>query len=250
MGKKQRKKNRPPGHDPQEIRRQRLEARRQAKAEQEAARAKRQRRETLVRFLTLALLASLVFWFIFLRDRAPTEINGHAIETLSVRGVGEHTRDPVQYETSPPVSGAHAFGSAPCGIYGQPIDDTIQVHMLEHGAVGVQYRPDALDLEQIRRIEEIVSEWDGFTFAAPYPEMETPVAVTSWARIMRLDSVDETAIRRYVERFRDRGPEADQPCPNDSEQPYEPPAEAEGEEGAVPPEGEEGATEPEDDATP
>jgi hypothetical protein len=244
MGKKQRRKKRarPDSVDPNELRRQRLEARRQAKAEADAARAKRRRRETFIRFLSVAVLASLVFWFLFLRDRAPTEINGNAIETMSVRGLNLHTRETVSYESAPPVSGAHAPGPAACGIHAQPIQDELQVHMVEHGAVGVQYRPDAFDLETIRQIEELVGGYDSFTFSAPYLEMETPIAVSSWARLMRLDTFDEDAVRQYIEEFRDKGPEANRPCPNDAEQPFEFPEEAEGEEGGegAPPEEPEG----------
>lgn len=221
MAKKRKKRERrPDAPDPQELRQQRLEARRRAKAEEMAALRRRRQRETLVRLVTIFLLGGLIFWFIFLRDRAPTEINGNAIETLSVRGVSDHTRETVQYETSPPVSGAHAIQTLPCGVHGQPIQNEVQVHMLEHGAVGVQYRPD-LPLEDIRSIEELVADYDSHVFSAPYPEMETPIAVTSWARIMRLDAVDAEAIRRYADRFRDRGPEANQPCPMDVNQPFE-----------------------------
>lgn len=240
MAKKRKKRERPAGApDPQELRQQRLAARREAKARQVAELRRRRRRETLVRLVSIVAIGSLIFWFIFLRDRAPTEINGHTIETLSVSGVNQHTRETVQYETSPPVSGRHASGIQPCGIYAQQIQNEVQVHMLEHGAVGVQYRPD-LELEQIRRIEEIVEDYDSHVFSAPYTEMETPIAVTSWARIMRLDALDEDAIRQYIDRFRDRGPEANQPCPMDVSQPFEPP-EAEGE-GSTP----EGAEEQEE----
>lgn len=220
--KKKRRDRRPGGPDPQELRQQRLEARREAKAREMAERRRRMQRERLVRLVSIVAIAGLVFWFIFLRDRAPTEINGNAIETLSVSGLNEHTRETIPYETSPPVSGPHAPNTVPCGIHGQPIQNEVQVHMLEHGAVGVQYRPD-LDMAEIRSIEEIVDGYDSHVFSAPYPEMETPIAVTSWARIMRLDELDEDAIAQYVDRFRDRGPEANQPCPMDVNQPYEPP---------------------------
>lgn len=225
--KRKRRARRPDAPDPQEQRQQRLAARREAKARQMAELRRKRQRETFVRLVSILAIGGLIFWFIFLRDRAPTEINGNTIETLSVSGLNQHTRETVQYETSPPVSGRHAPGIQPCGLFGQPIQNEIQVHMLEHGAVGVQYRPD-LDIEDIRRIEAIVEDYPSHVFSAPYSEIETPIAVTSWARIMRLDSFDEDSIREYVDHFRDRGPEANQPCPMDADQPYEPP-EVEGE---------------------
>lgn len=235
------------GEETQEARRQRLEAKRQARAEALAAQRKQRRRERIVRALTITALAGVVIWAIFLRDRAPSEMNGHEITTYSMRGVNEHTRETIQYETLPPVSGSHAPNAGPCGVHGSPIQNEVQVHMLEHGAVGVQYRPDDLEVEDIRRLESIVSDYDSFTFSAPYPEMDTPIAVSSWGRLMPLDEVDEEAVRGYADEFRDRGPEADRPCPNDVEQPYEPPEEPEGASGNE--NGEDGE-EPSPEATP
>lgn len=202
-----------------------------------AERRRKMQRERFIRLVSIFAIVGLVFWFIFLRGQAPTEINGNAIETMSVTGLNQHTRETVSYETSPPVSGRHAPNTVPCGIHGSPIQNEVQVHMLEHGAVGVQYQP-TVETADIRRIEAIVQDQDSHVFSAPYPEMETPIAVTSWARIMRLDSLDEDAVRQYIDHFRDKGPESNQPCPMDVNQPYEPP-EAEDEEGTPAPEEEE-----------
>jgi hypothetical protein len=127
----------------------------------------------------------------------------------------------VNYETFPPVSGQHAPGSAPCGVYNQQIPDETQVHMLEHGAVGIQYQP-TLEMETIRAIEAIVGDFDKDVFSAPYETMETPIVVSSWSRKMNLDSFDEEAVRAYIDEFAGEGPESGQECPSGSEAPFEP----------------------------
>lgn len=223
MAKKSSKKNtRPQGAvDKQQLRQQRLEARRAAKAEAEERRRKQARRERLVRFMILSFVALSLFWFIFLRNQTPSEINGHPISQFSNAGVNDHTNDPQQYETTPPVSGPHAAGTLPCGLYGSQIPDETQVHMLEHGAVGLQYQP-TLDPAEISKLEAIAKGEDENVFAAPYQGMETPISVTSWSRKMELDEVDEAAIEEFIDVFAGKGPESGQTCPNEQDQPFQP----------------------------
>lgn len=209
------------GVDANERKRERLEARRAAKAEAVARARARQRRETLVRWLIVAGLVAVGVWFFFIRTLGPDEFNGHPVEEFSLAGVQQHLApgETTTYPTKPPVSGEHAGQPAGCGTYAEQIADEVQVHTLEHGAVGVQYAPD-LDPEQIERIEAIVSDYDTHTFSAPYEGMESPIAVTSWGRMMRLDEVDEEAIRAYIDEFREQGPEK-QACPNTQDQTFE-----------------------------
>ncbi|MGI8773438.1 MAG: DUF3105 domain-containing protein [Actinomycetota bacterium] len=225
MAKKKRKRSSGPSQvDRQELKQQRLEARRQAKAEAEIKRRKAERRERLVRYLMMGLIGAGAFWFVFIRTGAPSEINGHAIETLSSRGSGQHVTTDISYESSPPVSGQHAPRPTSCGVFNSQVPDETQVHNLEHGTVAIQYQP-TLPIEQIRRFEEFAEEYDTHILVAPYPDLETPIAVSSWSRLMRLDEVDEDAIRQYIEEFRGKGPEPDQPCPNAQDAPFQEPQE-------------------------
>lgn len=222
MGKARRRTRgtRPAGVDVNEQRRQRLEARRQAKAEALAAARRKQRRARVVRALALVALAGVAVWFFVLRNLGPTAINGHPVSEFSAAGVMEHTNQTVTYETTPPVSGQHAPSPAACGVHDAPIPNEVQVHNLEHGAVGVQYRPD-LDPQQIKEIEALVNSYDSHVFSAPYPDMDTPVAVTSWAHMMTLDTFEEDTVRQYIDEFRQKGPEKND-CDNTADDPFEP----------------------------
>ncbi|MGH2694639.1 MAG: DUF3105 domain-containing protein [Actinomycetota bacterium] len=218
--KRSRKKVAGAGAEAQERRRQRLEARREAKARAQAARRRRQQRERIVRWLSVAALLGVVFWFLFLRGSGPSEIEGHPVSSFGATGVGEHVQGAVDYETTPPVAGPHAGTPAPCGVFGQPIPNENLVHTLEHGAVGLLFTPE-VPPDDIALIESIARDFDSHVFSAPYPVMETPIAVVSWGRMMRLDELDASAMRGYIDAFREKGPE-DQECPNTQDSPVQP----------------------------
>ena len=175
------------------------------------------------------LLASVVaiVWFLFIRNSIPNAIAGHELEHFDTfvsesRSNQLHTGEGVTYTETPPVSGQHSPISAECGVYGQPLADVNMVHALEHGAVGIFYQPDA-DVEEIRRAEEIVGDYETHVFSAPYPDLPDPFTVVAWAHLMRLDSLDRDAVVEFIETFREGGdaPE-EQDCPKGSNQPFVP----------------------------
>ncbi|MEA2433804.1 MAG: hypothetical protein QOG54_1261 [Actinomycetota bacterium] len=225
MAKKKRRGTAPPGVDPNELRRQKLEARREQKAAALREAEKRETRERLVRRVALFALAAVAIWFVFLRGGTPDVIAGHAIENFSTAGSGDHTASnevTVDYPMSPPVSGQHAPNPAPCGVQDTQIQNELMVHTLEHGAIGLLYKPD-LEIDSIRSLENIVSGYDDHVFSAPYADMSTPIAIVAWAHTMRLDSVDEAAIQEFIDTFKTSGdaPEPEQVCDNTQNSPFQ-----------------------------
>jgi hypothetical protein len=208
--KKRRRRSTAPGVDAEARRRERLEARRQAKAEAVAARQRKERRDKLIRRSVMVLALLGIVWFFFLRNVSPNEING------------QHQPPPISYETSPPVAGPHST-AVPCGVYAEQIPNENQVHNLEHGAVGVQYKPD-LPVAQIRRIEELARSYDSHVFTGPYEDMDSNIALTAWGHMVRLDSFEEQTIRDFIDEFAQDGdaPEAFQDCPNEADDPFRP----------------------------
>jgi Protein of unknown function (DUF3105) len=212
------------GATEQQRRRERLETRRRAREQALAAAAKAQRRRRVLRSALTGLLAGAVVWLLFLELRpapTPDAVDGHRVEKFGESGVAEHVAGPVDYDSSPPTHGPHSANAAACGVHGAPIPNETMVHSLEHGAVGIVYRA-SLDLADIRSIERTVRGYDGRVFSAPYSgNMSTPIAVLSWGEMMRLQSLDERAVRDYISAFRGTGPE-DTPCPDTADSPFSP----------------------------
>jgi hypothetical protein len=126
------------------------------------------------------------------------------------------------YNSKPPTSGPHwsILGEAPVpwGIYQEVIPDEAQIHNLEHGGVMIQYNcRDCPDL--IAQLERFAREYvtahplprypqSAKLVVAPYYDMPSRVALTAWGRIDMLDGYDEARIARFVDAYRDQGPEA------------------------------------------
>jgi hypothetical protein len=231
--KKSQKRPVQPGVDPNEKRRERLEAKRVAKAQALAAKQKREARERLIRRVAILALLGAVVWFLFIRPAAPNEINGHPINDFSVAGANQHTSSPVNYQDSPPVSGEHAPLPGPCGVFAQPMANETMVHNLEHGAIGLLYKPDT-EPADIETLESIVGDYDHSVFSMPYEgEMDTPITIVAWAHTMELQTAEEDSVREFVDEFIRGGGDAPEgtiadECQHQDPQPFgaEPDAEA------------------------
>lgn len=86
------------------------------------------------------------------------------------------------------------------GIHTQPIPDELQVHNLEDGGVLVQYNCRDCD-DLIAELKAIVSRYPDKVILAPYPQMDTRIALTAWGRIDTFDTVDEPRIVRFIEAY-------------------------------------------------
>ncbi|MGH2819735.1 MAG: DUF3105 domain-containing protein [Actinomycetota bacterium] len=215
MPKKKTRKRRASGSgaEAQQRRRERLDARRQEKAAAEEARRRAAVRQKWIRRGLVAALGAALAWFFIVRQATPDAIAGHEVESFAqATPANPHTNDPVEYESRPPASGRHAPTWHDCGTYAEPVDPEMYVHSLEHGAVGILYKPDEIAPEDIEQIESIVQDYEENVLSSPYPDMDTAIAVTSWGEMIRLDAFEEDAIREYIDAFAGDGPEPGQTC--------------------------------------
>ncbi len=166
----------------------------------ERARQQRRRRMLQQRLLQAAIgliVVLLVAGVIYMATRPKP---GEAVPSLG----NTHIQPPQEasYNTRPPTSGSHFSGLARWGVHSEPIVDELAVHNLEDGGVLVQYDcPDGCDA-LIGQLVGVMDNYDSQVIIAPYPDMETRIALTAWGRIDAFDEFDEDRIVQFIEAYR------------------------------------------------
>jgi hypothetical protein len=126
------------------------------------------------------------------------------------------------YNSDPPTSGMHLEMFAPALINTKPLPKYIQVHLLEHGNVLMQYNCDCPDiagaLAQIAtgyNNQQLPSGQTQFTsedieriqdggkgvIVAPYPNMKYKIALTAWTRLEPFETVDQPGMIRFINAY-------------------------------------------------
>ncbi|HLG22716.1 MAG TPA: DUF3105 domain-containing protein [Candidatus Manganitrophaceae bacterium] len=147
--------------------------------------------------------------------KAPQKEPGVSVPSLGNDHVSSLETPHIPYNSKPPTSGPHLPMLAKWGIYDRPIPNELQVHNLEDGGVLIQY--DCKNCaELIQKLERLVKgyyerakvekEKTGSSkyehlIVAPYPGLETPVALTAWGKIDKLTDYDEARIKRFIEAY-------------------------------------------------
>ena len=110
------------------------------------------------------------------------------------------------YKSNPPTSGPHWAGTAGPGIKTEPVADELILHSMEHGAAVLWYKND-LPQEDINRIKNAFQDASGKKIMLPRENLDVAIALTSWGYLLKLDTIDETKIKEFIEINNDRAPE-------------------------------------------
>ncbi len=111
------------------------------------------------------------------------------------------------YNSNPPTSGFMYDGVAGAGIHDKEVPDELLVHSMEHGAVIVHYKA-GLPQNQIDLIKSAFESASGKKILVPRKNLDSPVALTSWGRLLALNTVDAETIKSFIETNGDRSPES------------------------------------------
>lgn len=129
-----------------------------------------------------------------------------------------------EYNSNPPTSGPHEEVWVRPGIYIEPQPEGKLIHSLEHGYIILHYNcnageqstdatPSATNASgtctgMIAELEAVARK-KGLTklIMLPRPQLDAPIAVTAWNYVDKMESVDATRIERFIDFYRDHGPE-------------------------------------------
>jgi hypothetical protein len=109
-----------------------------------------------------------------------------------------HVEGNIKYDTSPPVGGNHSQYWADCSgtVYPNAIANENAVHMLEHGAVWITYKP-GLAADQVATLSKLVTGVDRMAMS-PYPDLKTPISLQSWDYQLFVNSADDPRIKEFI----------------------------------------------------
>ncbi len=143
---------------------------------------------------------------------------GEFMADLGNKHIQNITDEHEQYNSLPPTSGSHVGGKANWGVSNSPIPDELQLHNLEDGGVMVQYNctpgkpdgesatPSAQETDTCNQLVDqlatIVKKYPDKVAMAPYPKLDSKIALTAWTRIDKFDDFDEERIQKFIKAFK------------------------------------------------
>jgi hypothetical protein len=113
-----------------------------------------------------------------------------------------HITTTIKYDTTPPTGGDHSQIWADCSgtVYPNAIANENAVHMLEHGAVWITYRP-GLAVDQVATLSKLVNGVDRMAMS-PYPDLKTAISLQSWDYQLFVNSASDPRIQQFIDALR------------------------------------------------
>jgi len=129
------------------------------------------------------------------------------------------TPDDFVYNSNPPTSGPHREVFTDAFLSPTPLPAYVQVHLLEHGNVLLQYSCKCSDIatalsaiamtydnkqipaDHLQPTAEDVqnAEEQGMAvIVAPYPQMKSRIALTAWTRLATLNTPDQAKVNSFI----------------------------------------------------
>ena len=133
----------------------------------------------------VGILAGGVWLYRYIVTPAP----GVAVVDLGREHVSLEEVEKTTYTSNPPTSGPHYEVASKPGMY-DAITDTEACKTLQK---------QLTDLAMGKKLWKLI--------VVPRPELDTTIALTAWDRIDKLDDFDAKRIERFIDYWRDRGPE-------------------------------------------
>ena len=168
----------------------------------------------MIVFITLLVVGG-GYWLV---KEASKPQPGEFLASLGNKHIENLTDAHEQYNSLPPTSGSHVGGKAQWGVSASPIPDELQLHNLEDGGVMLQYNcmpgvdpqspatPSAQVQDECKKLVEnlrdIVKKYPNKVLMAPYPKLDSRIALTAWTRLDKFSDFDEERIQKFIKAFK------------------------------------------------
>lgn len=179
---------------------------------------KQMRREKLKKYGIIGVISLIILagGYLFI-NQATKPQPGQLVADLGNRHLQSATESHDPYNSLPPTSGPHLGDIAKWGISDTPIPDELQVHNLEDGGIMVQYNCTPVSGGQkeassagaqsdecnqlISELSDIVKKHREEVVLAPYPKLDTKIALTAWTRIDKFNDFDKVRVEKFIGAF-------------------------------------------------
>ena len=175
-----------------------VKTKRISREERRRQRERSRRRRQLI-WIGTAVVALALVGFVALREVGRPH-PGQEVRSLGNQHIGSDQVGTIVYNSTPPTSGPHLGQIARWGVHTEPIPNELQVHNLEDGGVMVQYDCEDCD-ELVNQLAGVVRRHDELVILAPYPDMDSRIALTAWGRIDKFEEFDEARIATFIDTY-------------------------------------------------
>ncbi len=112
-----------------------------------------------------------------------------------------------KYNSNPPTSGPHMEQFIDTYFPTSPLPAYIQVHLLEHGNILIQY--NCTCPKTLASLQKIAGSFDTYSpslgleegkgvIVAPNPGISQKIVLSAWTRLLPMETLDDAAIRKFI----------------------------------------------------
>jgi len=153
--------------------------------------------------ILIVLVGLAIYWIAMAAEKSSLDRPGESISILNRDhiSVGDAHEE---YNSNPPTSGPHA-GPAGWGFSEDEILDENAIHNLEHGGIWISYKN--LNDDSVSTLKEIAKRNSLSVIVSPREANDANVVLSSWGRLLELDTVDEELIAEFIRKNKNKSPE-------------------------------------------
>jgi hypothetical protein len=109
-----------------------------------------------------------------------------------------------EYNSNPPTSGSHYEQEANWGVSQVELPDEQLIHNLEHGGIWISYTE--ID-DATKAVLEKIAKSNSKVIVTPRSKNDSPIVLASWGRLQKFQTLDEQAIRAFIDANSNKSPE-------------------------------------------
>ncbi len=181
---------------------ERWEARREAQAAEQKRIVRKRLFKRLGKYSVAIVIVAAIGYGLFKAATRPKP--GESIADLGNEHIESEQAPHIPYNSVPPTSGPHVSGKAVSGIHDEQISDELQLHNLEDGGVIVHYDSARVPTSTVEELVSLIKGYRKDVILEPYtkPSLPTPIVLTAWSRIEKMEVFDRERIKQFIKAYR------------------------------------------------